>query len=107
MVDVVIDKKVKRTFTTHTNITWGDFVSEVHQRINNPPNELVLGYRIGSESAMSTLACEAEWKVALTRLKEKVCNARRRAVSMEIKNLVSCASAASLEYIKIRTHEFY
>jgi hypothetical protein len=71
-------------------MTWQDFTGKVHQYFDGPRDEIQLGYRInGDARTMTTLTCDNHWKAALKRLAEKADNARTRAVTMEIKNMVS------------------
>jgi hypothetical protein len=81
---------VRRSFSAHTNMTWMEFVNKAHQHFDVPRAEVSLGYRLnGDTRMMSYLSCESEWNAALARLKEKVLAARTRAVTMELKNMVS------------------
>ena len=87
----VIDGNIRRTFTSQTDVKWEDFIGEVLHHFERPRNEVQVGYRISGDSSatMSYLASEFDWKDAITRLLGKVRSARTRAVSMEIKNMVS------------------
>lgn len=66
------------------------------QHFNKPHDEVRLGYRIiGEACALSYLSCEYEWDTALHRVREKVVAARTRAVTIELRNMVSGDSIAN------------
>jgi hypothetical protein len=89
----VNDGHVRRAFTANTNTAWIEFVTKAHQHFDRPRDDVRLGYRItGDSRAMSYLSCDFEWKAALERVKQKILASRTRAVSMELKNMVSCST---------------
>jgi hypothetical protein len=88
----VDEDHVRRTFSAHTNMTWEDFGGRVQKQFDRPRDKVHLGFCIsGDARVMSDLACESDWDRALARVKEKILAARTRAVTMEIKDMVSCA----------------
>ena len=71
---------------------WLELFAEVQIRLNRPPSDIRLGIRISGETGgMTCVTCELEWDQCLTLLRERILAARTRAVSIEIKNLVSAA----------------
>jgi hypothetical protein len=89
---------VWRTFSTHTNTTWDAFLTEAYRHFDRPCDQVRLGYRIsGDARAMSYLTNEIKWTAVLVCVKEKAVTARTRAVSMELKNMVSTRSLSSIE----------
>ena len=86
----VIDDRVKHGFAARTDMSWLDFQDEVLQHFAGRLDEVSIGYRFGGEAGpVSPVDCEADWKNAIARLRDKLLGARTRAVSMEVKNLVS------------------
>jgi hypothetical protein len=89
---------VRRTFTAQTNTTWEDFEEEALRHFEKPRNEVSMAYRVsGDTCAVTYLICEYDWMTALARVKEKVMTARTRAVTMELKNMVSRLSGPQKE----------
>jgi hypothetical protein len=92
LVDVT-DDRMRNTFIAQTNITWDNFTEKVYQCVDKPHDDVCIGYRIsGDPCAMIYLNCEYEWNTALRRMREWVLAARTRAVSLEVKNMVSSGS---------------
>ena len=91
MVEVV-DKNIKQTFDAQTNIEWLDFQDKVLHHLEKASSEVRLVHRIGETGAMSYLAGESDWDIAMCRLRGKIRSARTRPVSLEIKNVVSTRS---------------
>ena len=86
----VIDNRVKHAFAARTDVSWLNFQDEVLQHFTRQHDDVSIGYRFGGEAGpVSPVDCEADWKNAIGRLQDKLLGARTRAVSMEVKNLVS------------------
>lgn len=84
----VVDERVRQTFSANTSMAWREFLERAHQHIDQPHLDVRIGYRIsGDARAMSYLACEYDWNMALTRVRERAVAARTRAVSMELRNM--------------------
>jgi hypothetical protein len=85
------EDSVRRTFSARTNMTWEDFVSMAKKQFDRSHDEVRLGYCVsGGARTMSDLTCESHWDMALVHIRERIQAARTRAVTMEIKDLVSC-----------------
>ena len=85
----VIDNNIKHAFDAQTDIDWVDLLDEVHNQFGKARAEVQLAYRIGETGVMSCLANKNDWDKALCQLRGRIKAARTRAVSMEIKNIVS------------------
>lgn len=89
MVEVT-DDQVMHVFTAHTNMSWQDFDEKAHGHFNKARDGVCLGYRLnGDTRAMSELSCEYHWTTALSRVRDRCIAARTRAVTMELRNMVS------------------
>ena len=90
MVDVN-DNHEKHTFCANTGMGWLEFKDRALSQFKT--NDYIrLGYRIsgsGDFRGIADLGCQSDWMDAMTRMKEKVLSARTRAVTMELKNMVS------------------
>ena len=92
VVDVTNDR-MRNTFIAQTNMTWDNFTEKVYQCIDKPHDDVHMVYRIsGDPHVMAYLNCEYEWNTVLHSMREKVQAARTRAVSLEVKNMVSGGS---------------
>jgi hypothetical protein len=80
---------VKQTFRARTDMSWQDFAALAYDRFDKPRKEIELGYKLNGESGMSDLTCESEWNDAIICVKAKIVAALRRAVTMDVKNMVS------------------
>lgn len=88
----VVDSYVRHKFEKQTNTKWLEIFAEVQICLNRPPSDLCLGIQISGETGgMTYVTCELEWDDCLILLQERILAARTRAVSIEIKNLVSVA----------------
>jgi hypothetical protein len=86
----VVDNRVRHSFETQTDTTWLELFSDMQKFLNRPPSDVCLGVRISGETGgMTNVTCEPEWAKCLIRLRERILVARTRAVSIEIRNLVS------------------
>ena len=85
----VIDKNLKQMFDAQTDMEWLEFQDKVHSRLDKPHSNVQLVYRIGETGAMSYLANESDWDIAMCQLRGKIRAARTRPVLMEIRNVVS------------------
>ena len=68
----VIDKNLKQTFDTQTDIEWLEFQDKVHSRLDKPHSDVQLMYRIGETGAMLYLANESDWDIAMCQLRGKI-----------------------------------
>ena len=90
MVDVN-DNHEKHSLCANTGMGWLEFKDRAVSQFKTN-SDVRLGYRIsgsGDSRGITNLGCESDWNDAMTRMKEKVQSARTRAVTMELKNLVS------------------
>jgi hypothetical protein len=87
----VIASAAKKSFTAHTALTWDKFSNDVSIRLgDDTPKPIQLAYRISGESGkMIVLDNVVEWDDALMRICAKIKAARKHAVNLEVKNLVS------------------
>ena len=84
---------MRQTFSANTEMTWRDFLEKVYERMNIPCDDVRIGARItGDARAMSYLACEYDWTTMLMRVRARAVAARTRAVTMELRNMVSKVS---------------
>jgi hypothetical protein len=80
----------QHTFTGNTDMKWPDFLEAAYEQIGVPREDVILGYRISTESRYwVVLVCEMDWFILIDRMREKILTARTRAVTMELKNTVS------------------
>ena len=79
----VIDKNLKQIFDAQTDIEWLDFQDRVHSRLDKLHSKVQLVYRIGEMGAMSYLANENNWDIAMCQLRGKIRAVRTRPVLME------------------------
>lgn len=73
---------------------WQGFLEIANNHFIKAPDEVRLGYRFGGHGEareVSKLDCAADWDTAVKKIREKALAARKRAVSIELKNMVSCA----------------
>jgi hypothetical protein len=69
---------------------WDEFRVLAYARLELPPDDVRLGYRISGETRRWVeLTCQSDWNVVVSRVREKAVVARTRAVGIELKNLVS------------------
>jgi hypothetical protein len=85
----VIDNNIKHALDAQTDMKWVDFVDKVHDQFGKPHAKVQLVYRIGDSGVMSYLAHKDDWDKAMEQLRGRIKAARTRAVSMEVKNMVS------------------
>lgn len=86
----ITDGHINHTLVARTDVRWTEFFERVLAHLNQPRNEIRLGYRIrGDARGPSYLMCEADWDSALRRIRERIMSARKRAVTIEIKDMVS------------------
>ena len=86
---VVIDNNIKQSFDARTDMEWADVLDEARSHFGKPSSEIQMVYRIGETGVMSYLADKNDWDKAMCQLQERIKAAWTRAVSMEIKNIVS------------------
>jgi hypothetical protein len=80
-----------------TDARWTEFLERVLGHLDRPRDEIQLGYRIrGDARGPSYLICEYDWVLALRRVREKILSARKRAVTVELKDMVSMAHAIEI-----------
>lgn len=80
----------KRVFKAHSALTWSSFEKEVLKRLDDTVMPVQLAYRLsGDVGKHSFLNNEADWESALGRLDAKITSARKHAVSVEVRNMVS------------------
>jgi hypothetical protein len=81
---------MKRTFTAETNMDWDEFKVLAYARLELPPSDVHLKYRVRNEKrAWATLACQSDWNYALSLLRVKASLARKLVTVLELKNVVS------------------
>jgi hypothetical protein len=86
----VDDSRITHTFTAETNMDWDEFRVLVYARMETPPSDMCLGYRIRNEKrTWATLSCQSDWNYAVSLLREKASLARKRAAVLELRNMVS------------------
>lgn len=86
----VYDDHTIRNFTSQTNMSWRDCRERVLACLDSSSEEVRLQYWINSgPHGWMDLACEVDWKAAVDAVAEKAPAARTRAVSMEVKDVVS------------------
>ena len=85
----VIDNNIKHSFDAWTNMEWVDILDEVHNHFGRPRAEVQLVYRFGDTGVMLYLADKSDWDKAMCQLRGRIKAAWTRAVSMEIRNIVS------------------
>jgi hypothetical protein len=72
---------------------WPEFLDAAYEQIGTHPTDVILGYRISTESRYWViLVCEMDWSILIDRMREKIQTVRTRAVTMELKNTVSKGS---------------
>ena len=86
----VIDDCVKHTFAAQSVMSWLDFQDKVLEHFTRWHDDVSIGYWFGGEAGpVSPVDCEADWKITMAQLQDKLLGAQMHAVSMEVKNLVS------------------
>ena len=71
-------------------MSWLNLQDNVHQHFTRQHDDVSIGYRFGGDAGpVLPVYCEGNWKNAIAQLQDKLLGARMRAVSMEVKNLVS------------------
>lgn len=89
-----------RTFMARTDDNWTDFNNQVHARLDSMEVQLVFRLNVGTRT-WSALNREADLTSALVRVRERAATAHTRAVSMEIKNLVSDGQSVNSNVLTI------
>jgi hypothetical protein len=84
----VLENDSKSTFMATTDDMWFDFHNRVLARLDSMTVSLVFRLNVGTR-AWSAFAGEADYDPALVQVRERALVARTRAVSMEVRNLVS------------------
>jgi hypothetical protein len=84
----VLEDDDRRTFMARSDDDWTSVNNQVLARLDSMEVRLVFRLNVGTRT-WSALTCEADWISALARVRERAATARTRAVSMEVKNLVS------------------
>ena len=64
----VVDKNIKQTFDAQMNIEWLDFQDKVLHCLEKASSEVRLVHCIGEMGAMSYLAGESDWDIAMCQL---------------------------------------
>ena len=86
----VASSVAKSWLEAHTAMTWSEFEREVLKRLDGAVMPVQLAYRISSDTGMmSYLKDDTDWADAIRRLEAKIPLARKHAVSIDIRNLVS------------------
>ena len=83
----VYDGDIVHTFTSHTNMKWLEFNGKAtsHFKVGE---EAHLGYRISSGiRKMKELTTVFQWDDAMVQMRERCEGARKRAVTLDIKNM--------------------
>ena len=81
---------INHMLVVQTDVRWTEFFERVLAHLNQPHNEICLGYRIrGDAHGPSYLMCEADWDSVLWRIQERIMSVRKQAVTIEIKDMVS------------------
>ena len=85
----IIGSEMKREFSAETDISWEGFRNRMIGYLA-PNSTFDLAYKLSSDSGKaSQLNSAEEFKTAMERLYHRASNARTRAVSLEIQNMVS------------------
>jgi hypothetical protein len=72
---------------------WPKFLNAAYEQISAHPKDVILGYRISTESHYWViLVCEMDWFILIDCMQEKIQTVQTRAVTMELKNTVSKGS---------------
>ena len=70
---------------------WGDFADRAKAYLDGTPKPIELAYKISGETGKPVvLAFQDDFETAMERVCTKAVHARTKAVSIEVKNLVSC-----------------
>ena len=86
----VIDDRVKHTFAAQSDMSWLNFQDDVLEHFTRQHDDVSIGYWFGGEAGpVLPVDCEADWKITIAWLQDKLLGAQMCAVSMEVKNLVS------------------
>jgi hypothetical protein len=81
---------------------WDEFRVLAYARLELPPNDVRLGYRISGETRRwMELTCQSDWNIVVSRMQEKAVVARKRAVGIELKNLVSDVFSSMTEALTL------
>ncbi|KAN0138373.1 hypothetical protein V8E53_003836 [Lactarius tabidus] len=85
----VHDNRMRRDFTSQTDMSWKDCREHVIAHLDSSLKEVCLQYRINSGSnSWVDLTCEADWKAAMVTVAAKAPVAQTRAVAMEVKDVL-------------------
>ena len=86
----VFTRDVKQEFNAETDISWEDFADRAKAFLDDTPKPIKLALKITGEAGKPTLILDTTaFRGVMARLVDKAMHARSKAVSVEVKNLVS------------------
>lgn len=85
----MVSGHAKREFSAVTDMSWMEFRHQVVSHLDSNGDPVELAYKVsGDTGKASHLKNEDDFEMAIGRVNQRASNARTRAVSMEIKNMV-------------------
>lgn len=89
----IADGNISHTLVVRTDARWTNVLERILDQLDEPRDRIRLVYRIrGDPRGPSNLLCASDWDLVLRRVREKILSARTRAVTVEVKDMVSTAS---------------